>query len=99
MAGLGLGTARAVLDQATKQSSNNKLIRKQSGKHVVLSSSDSLQHNSDTNALPYVGAFISAPRQMQVLDIVRNGKLPCLSPRSRLCAMCCGAQDIPPAPR
>lgn len=66
LAGQGLGAAKAVSDHVTKQSSNKKLIRKQSGKRVVLSSSDSLQHNSDSNALPYVDTFVSAPIQMQV---------------------------------
>lgn len=60
-----MGAASAVSDHVMKQSSNNKLIRKQSGKRVVLSSSDSLQHNSDSNALPYAGTFMAVPIQMQ----------------------------------
>lgn len=61
-----MGAANAVLDHVAKQSSNNKVIRKQSGKRVVLSSSDSLRHNSDSNALPYVGTLTAAPIQMQM---------------------------------
>lgn len=74
-----------------KQNSNNKLIRKQIEKHVLLSSSDSLQHNSDSNVFPRVGTLSALSVQMWMAEYCN------VFTTYSFYAMRCTAQYIPVA--